>query len=77
GSLDQLTAVHDAETGHTYYYLEPGQRSEVWGAIRMTTIYSARNPQYCWAGLIHEDVGIPPFQSRVGEREIQLVPPPD
>jgi hypothetical protein len=77
GSLDQLTAVHDDETGHTYYYLEPGQRSEVWGAIRMTAIYSARNPQYCWAGLIHEDVGIPPFQSRVGEREIQLVPPPD
>jgi hypothetical protein len=77
GSLDQLTTVHDDETGLTYYYLEPGQRSEVWGAIRMTKIFNARNPQYCWAGLIHEDVGVPPFQSRVGEREIQLAPPPD
>jgi hypothetical protein len=42
----------------------------------MTEIRKARNPQECWAGLIHEDVGIPEFQSRVGAREIELVPPP-
>ncbi len=75
--LDELTAVYDPETDETYYYLLPGQRAEVWGAVRMTEIRKARNPQECWAGLIHEDVGIPPFQSRVGAREVELVPPPD
>ena len=75
--LDELTAVYDPETDETYYYLLPGQRAEVWGAVRMTEIRKARNPQECWAGLIHEDVGIPPFQSRVGAREIELVPPPE
>lgn len=76
GPLDDLEAVYDAETDETYYYLQPGQRTETWGAIRMTEIRKARNPQECWAGLIHEDVGIPAFQSRVGAREIELVPPP-
>ncbi|MBN1201196.1 MAG: hypothetical protein JXJ20_05005 [Anaerolineae bacterium] len=75
--LDELEAVYDSTTGETYYYLQPGQRAETWGAIRMTELIAARNPQDCWAGLIHEDVGIPAFQSRVGAREIELVPPPD
>lgn len=74
--LDELTAVYDAAADETYYYLQPGQRAEVWGAIRMSRLFAARNPQDCWAGLIHEDVEIPAFQSRVGEREIELVPPP-
>ena len=74
GSLDELQTVYDDERDETYYYLLPGQQAEVWGAIRMTEIRKARNPQECWAGLIHEDVGIPPFQSRVGAREIELVP---
>lgn len=77
GPLNKLEIVYDAETDETYYYLPPGQRTETWGAIRMTEIRKARNPQDCWAGLIHEDVGIPAFQSRVGAREIELVPPPD
>jgi hypothetical protein len=75
--LDELTAVYDEDADETYYYLLPGQRAEVWGAIRMTEIRKARNPQECWAGLIHEDVNIPTFQSRVGAREIELVPPPE
>lgn len=73
---DELTAVYDAASDETYYYLLPGQRAEVWGAVRMTEILEARNPQACWAGLIHEDVGIPAFQSRVGAREVEIVPPP-
>ncbi|MBN1563128.1 MAG: hypothetical protein JXA10_04770 [Anaerolineae bacterium] len=77
GSLDELTTVYDEEDDETYYYLEPGQRAETWGAIRMSEIRKARNPQECWAGLIHEDVGIPEYQSRVGAREVELVPPPD
>lgn len=73
---DELQVVTHPVTGKTYYYLLPGQRAEVWGAVRMTEILEARNPQDCWAGLIHEDVGIPAFQSRVGAREIEIVPPP-
>ncbi|NLX10258.1 MAG: hypothetical protein GXY36_11430 [Chloroflexi bacterium] len=71
---DELTEVYDEKNGETYYYLQPGQRAEVWGAIRMTELVRARNPQACWAGLIHEDVGIPALQSRVGAREVELVP---
>lgn len=74
---DQLEAVYDQARDETYYYLLPGKRAEVWGAIRMTDLIAARNPQDCWAGLIHEDVGIPAYQSRVGAREIELVPPGD
>lgn len=74
GSLDELTAVHDEETNETYYYLLPGQQAEVWGAVRMTEIFKARNPQDCWAGLIHEEVEIPTSQSRLGAREIKLTP---
>jgi hypothetical protein len=74
GPLDELTTVIDEETGETYYYLMPGQRAEVWGAVRMTQVFEARNPQDCWAGLIHEEVDVPVFQSRVGAREIKLTP---
>ncbi len=74
GDLDELTEVYDAERDQTFYYLEPGARSEVWGAVRMTEIIDARNPQPCWAGLIHEQVGIPPRQNNVGAREIELLP---
>jgi len=70
---DELTAIYDQERDETYYYLLPGQRAEVWGAVRMTTLIDARNPQPCWAGLIHEDVGIPPNQNNVGRREVELV----
>lgn len=73
--VDELTAVYDNETNETYYYLLPGQRAEVWGAVRLTEIRESRNPQSCWAGLIHEDVGIPALQGQVGSREIELVLP--
>jgi hypothetical protein len=70
--LDELNPVYDEASGETYYYLNPGQRAEVWGAVRLTELIEARNPQFCWAGLIHEDVEV--FQSRVGAREIELLP---
>jgi hypothetical protein len=75
--LDDLTAEYDSLRDETFYYLLPGQRAEVWGAVRLTEIIPARNPQVCWAGLIHEDVGIPPQQASVGRREIELVPRPE
>jgi hypothetical protein len=74
-SLDELEVVYDAQDDQTYYYLPPGARAQTWGAVRMTELIASRNPQPCWAGLIHEDVGIPPQQNNVGRREVELVPP--
>lgn len=73
GSPDSLTQVNDPENGNTYYYLPAGARSEVWGAVRMTSLVKARNPQQCWAGLIHEDVEV--VNLRVGARDIELFEP--
>lgn len=71
GTVEDLTPVRDEVTGRTYYYLAPGQRAEVWGAVRMTRLIPALNPQDCWAGLIHEDVEV--TQAQVGRRPIQLL----
>lgn len=69
---DQLEVVYNEEDDATYYYLPAGARAEVWGAIRMTDIEQANNPQDCWAGLIHEQVRT--AQERFGAREIRLTP---
>ena len=71
GSPDTLTKEVDPQNGNTYYYLPGGAQSEVWGAVRMTQLIKARNPQQCWAGLIHEDVEV--VNQRVGARDILLV----
>jgi len=73
GDAETLTTVQDPETGNTYSYLAPGTRSVVWGAIRMTRL-EARNPQNCWAGLIHEQVEISEVNRNVGARQIELIP---
>ena len=75
GDDDALQTVYDEETDNTYFYLPPGERAVVWGGIRMTERIDARNPQNCWAGLIHEDVGVTVQNSRVGARSIELVDP--
>lgn len=73
GDVSSLDVVEDDETGNTYYYLPAGERAVVWGGIRMTELIPARNPQNCWAGLIHEDVAVSIRNSRVGARSIELV----
>ena len=70
GAFDDLTQVEDPVSGNTYYYLEPGQRSVVWGAVRLTEAISAANPQQCWAGLIHEGVTV--VNQRIGARDIKI-----
>ena len=60
GSDDVL--VEDDE-GHLY--LPPFTRSVVTGGIRFVDVIEERNPQYCWAGLIHEDVEIAQVNSNV------------
>ncbi len=74
GDRDSLDVVVDPDTGVEYYYLPPGGRAVVWGAVRMTEI-EVRNPQTCWAGLIHEDVEVAQRNRNVGAREIRLVEP--
>ncbi len=71
GSPDTLTKETDPQNGNIYYYLPAGAQSEVWGAIHLTQLIKARNPQQCWAGLIHEDVAV--VNQRVGARDILLV----
>jgi hypothetical protein len=72
GTQDDMYTETDPSNGNVYYYLAPEGRTEVWGAIRMTDLVEARNPQACWAGLIHEDVGITLQNNNVGRREVEL-----
>lgn len=74
GTQESLELV-EASDGELFYYLPPETRSVTWGAIRLTEISEAQNPQNCWAGLIHEDVAITLRNRNVGSREIELVDP--
>ncbi|MCY3834096.1 MAG: hypothetical protein OXG85_13870 [Chloroflexi bacterium] len=74
GSHDMLQDVYDEASENTFHYLPAGARAVVWGAIRMTEV-KARNPQNCWAGLIHEDVAISLRNNHVGMRSIMIVDP--
>jgi len=78
GSQDQLQQVK-AANGDVYWYLPAGdsthpRQAVVWGAIRMTQIYPSRNPQLCYAALIHEDVDIPNLQNDLGPIKVELIP---
>ena len=57
GTADTLTVITDS-TGIRQYYLMPGQSVAVTGGIVLDKIIPSRNPQYFWAGLIHEDVNV-------------------
>ena len=52
----------------------PGQRVTVTGGIVLDQIVPARNPQYFWAGLIHEEVEIAQVNNRVDPEFITIVP---
>jgi hypothetical protein len=73
GTRAELTNIPD-EHGQAQYYLMPGQRAVVTGGVVLDKIVESRNPQYFWAGLIHEDVGISVVNNRVGPLEITIVP---
>jgi hypothetical protein len=51
-------------------YLMPGQRATVTGGVRVVDVFGDRNPQPIWAGLIHEDVEVSQFNSRVDPQEV-------
>ena len=74
GDDDALITETDPNTGQSYTYLPAGARATVWGAVRMSQI-EVRNPQNCWAGLIHEDVGVSELNAYVGPRRVELLDP--
>lgn len=72
GTSDNLVTEVDPISGNAYTYLPPGARAVVWGAVHITEV-EARNPQNCYAGLIHEDVAI--VNSNVGIRSLEIIDP--
>jgi hypothetical protein len=76
GTPEDLREVVDPVNDNVYYYLDPGESAVVWGAVRMTEVIPTANPQTCWAGLIHEDVGISVVNRDVGRREVEVLGDP-
>ncbi len=68
GTPDQLVREEDPTNDNVYYYLPPGERSVVWGAVRLDQVVQTANPQLCWAGLIHEGVAV--YNNRIGARDV-------
>ncbi len=73
GTPDTLTAL--VEEGETHYYLMPNRRAVITGGIVLTDVIEARNPQYFWAGLIHEAVGIAAVNNRVDPQQVTIERP--
>ncbi|MBS60669.1 MAG: hypothetical protein CL606_05105 [Anaerolineaceae bacterium] len=67
GKRHELTRIEE------HWYLMPGERATITGAITITDV-PARNPLYFWAGLIHEDVEISNVNNRVDPHFITIVP---
>lgn len=57
--------------GEEQCYLMPGQRGLVYGTITLNHV-PPRNNIVFWAGLIHEDVGILPFNNRVAPHTFKI-----
>jgi hypothetical protein len=69
---DEETLMVDEEG---YRYLPPNTRARVSGGIHFIDVVDARNPQYCWAGLIHEDVEIANVNNNVDPILLRIVKP--
>jgi hypothetical protein len=72
GTPETLTVIPDSN-GRPQYYLMPGQRAVVTGSVVLDEIVPSRNPQYFWAGLIHEDVEV--VNERVGPELVEIIEP--
>jgi hypothetical protein len=77
GTEDDLIRISDEETGREYSYLPARTSTVVWGAIRLTEINEFANPQTCWAGLIHEGVGISVDNNNVSPIEVKIGDEPE
>ena len=74
GTPEGLTNIPD-EAGNPQYYVLPGQRVTVTGGLVLDEVIPSRNPQYFWAGLIHEGVEIAPINNRVDQEYVTIVTP--
>jgi hypothetical protein len=74
GTPDSLTALTDSR-GQTQYYLMPGERATITGGVVLDHVVPSREPQYFWAGLIHEDVAIAQVNNRVSPIFVDIVSP--
>jgi hypothetical protein len=74
GTPATLTLIPD-ESGQPQYYLMPGEMATVSGGVVLDEVVASRNPQYFWAGLIHEDVAIAEVNNRVDPREVRILDP--
>ncbi len=74
GTPETLEMIVDSR-GNRQYYLPPGQSAVVTGGIVLDQIVPARNPQYFWVGLIHEDVEIAAINNRVDPQQVTIVDP--
>lgn len=70
GQLGNLEARQIA--GQTFYYLMPGQRAVITGSIQIVDVPAKRDLVYFWAGLIHEEVSIDPFNDHVDPQQIAI-----
>jgi hypothetical protein len=61
--------------GESYFYLPAGERALVTGGVRFVDVVEARNPQYCYASLIHEDVEISLVNFRVDAVHLTIQAP--
>jgi len=69
------TRVEIEEGGESHYYLPAGERATVTGGVRLLDVVEARNPQYCYASLIHEDVEISMVNFRVDPIRVRIEAP--
>jgi hypothetical protein len=74
GTPDALTLIPDA-AGNDQYYVLPGQRVTVTGGVVLDKVIPSRNPQYFWAGLIHENVAIAAVNNRVDPEFVTILSP--
>ncbi|MFQ5612491.1 MAG: hypothetical protein ACE5H9_10195 [Anaerolineae bacterium] len=70
GSMDELERREI--NGRTEYYLMPGQRATVVGSIQILDVPADKDVVNFWAGLIHEDVRIDPFNDHVDPQPINI-----
>lgn len=74
GTPDNLTLIPDQQDNPQYYLL-PGQTVTVSGGIVLDKVVPSLNPQYFWAGLIHEFVGIETINNRVDPEFVEILAP--
>jgi hypothetical protein len=72
GTPEDLTLIPD-ENGNPQYYLMPGHLVVVSGGIVLDDVIPSRNPQYFWAGLIHENVAV--INNRVDQEFVEILAP--